>query len=92
MGTRKDDKAGAAPAEGRRFFLKGAGIATAAAVATVAPAPPPAPPPATPPPAAVATVATAGQPAAATEKRDEARKARYRETEHVRRFYATNRY
>ncbi|MBM3630055.1 MAG: hypothetical protein FJX21_19860 [Alphaproteobacteria bacterium] len=71
MGTRKDDKAGAAPAEGRRFFLKGAGIAGAAAAATVA---------------------TAGQPAAATEKRDEARKARYRETEHVRRFYATNRY
>ena len=71
MGTRKDDKAGAAPAEGRRFFRKGAGIASAAAVATVA---------------------TAGQPAAATEKRDEARKARYRETEHVRRFYATNRY
>jgi len=71
MGTRKDDKAGAAPAEGRRFFLKGAGIASAAAVATVA---------------------TAGPPAAATEKRDEARKARYRETEHVRRFYATNRY
>lgn len=71
MGTRKDDKAGAVPAEGRRFFLKGAGIAGAAAVATVA---------------------TAGQPAAATEKRDEARKARYRETEHVRHFYATNRY
>ena len=71
MGTRKDDKAGAAPAEGRRFFLKGAGIASAAAVAPVA---------------------TACQPAAAPEKRDEARKARYRETEHVRRFYATNRY
>ncbi|MFM7627267.1 MAG: hypothetical protein ACKO7G_12575, partial [Gammaproteobacteria bacterium] len=71
MGTRNDDKAGSAPAEGRRFFLKVAGIAGAAAAATVA---------------------TAGQPAAATEKRDEARKARYRETEHVRRFYATNRY
>lgn len=71
MGTRKDDKAGQAPAEGRRFFLKGAGIAGAAAAAAVV---------------------GAGQQADAAESRDEARKARYRETDHVRRYYATNRY
>jgi hypothetical protein len=39
-----------------------------------------------------AVVAPVAGEAQATESRQDARKARYRETEHVRRFYATNRY
>ncbi|MFN3890426.1 MAG: formate dehydrogenase [Beijerinckiaceae bacterium] len=40
-----------------------------------------------------AAVATGAEPAAAQqENRDERRKARYRETEHVKNFYRTNRY
>ena len=41
--------------------------------------------------AAVASVAATDE-AQATESRQDARKARYRETDHVRRYYATNRY
>ena len=41
--------------------------------------------------AAASAVAPVGA-AQATESRDEARKARYRETEHVKRYYQTNRY
>jgi hypothetical protein len=41
--------------------------------------------------AAAAVAAPIGT-AQATESRDEQRKARYRETEHVKRFYQTNRY
>jgi hypothetical protein len=40
--------------------------------------------------AAVAPVAVA--PSAATETKDEKRKARYQESAHVKKFYATNRY
>lgn len=39
-----------------------------------------------------AAVATSGAPAAAQENPTERRKARYRETEHVKNFYRTNRY
>ena len=42
--------------------------------------------------AAAAVVAPVAGEAQATESRSDARKARYRETDHVRRFYATNRY
>lgn len=42
--------------------------------------------------AAAAAVAVPIDEAQATESRDEARKARYRETDHVKRFYQTNRY
>ena len=42
--------------------------------------------------ATAAVVAPVAGEAQATETRQDARKARYRETEHVRRFYATNRY
>ena len=42
--------------------------------------------------AAAAVVAPVAGEAQATESRRDARKARYRETDHVRRFYATNRY
>lgn len=42
--------------------------------------------------ATAAVVAPVASEAQATENRQDARKARYRETEHVRRFYATNRY
>ena len=71
MGKDREDKPAKAATDGRRGFLKGAGIAAAAAAAVVAP--------------------VAGE-AQATESRSDARKARYRETDHVRRFYATNRY
>jgi hypothetical protein len=39
-----------------------------------------------------AAVATSGAPAVAQENANERRKARYRETEHVKNFYRTNRY
>jgi hypothetical protein len=42
--------------------------------------------------ATAAVVAPVAGEAQATESRQDARKARYRETDHVRRFYATNRY
>lgn len=42
--------------------------------------------------AAAAAVAAPAVEAKAAESRDEARKARYRETEHVKRYYQTNRY
>ena len=70
MGRNADDKAASPASEGRRGFLKGAGIAGVAAAASVA---------------------AVGE-AEATESRQDARKARYRETDHVRRYYATNRY
>ena len=60
-----------ATGEGRRGFLRGMGVASAAATAAVA--------------------APIGE-AEATESRSDARKARYRETDHVKRFYQTNRY
>jgi hypothetical protein len=68
MGKTREDKPVAK--DGRRAFLKGAGIAGVAAVAAP----------------------VAAERAEASESRADARKARYRETEHVRRFYATNRY
>lgn len=39
-----------------------------------------------------AAVATGGAPAVAQENATDRRKARYRETEHVKNFYRTNRY
>jgi hypothetical protein len=39
-----------------------------------------------------AAAATGVEPAAAQQKPDERRKARYRESEHVKNFYRTNRY
>lgn len=39
-----------------------------------------------------AAAATGVEPAAAQEKQDERLKARYRESEHVKNFYRTNRY
>ena len=39
-----------------------------------------------------AAVATSGAPAVAQENKTERSKARYRETEHVKTFYSTNRY
>ena len=71
MTTTKMTEAKAAPSEGRRGFLRGMGVAGAAAAAAVA--------------------APTGD-AQAAESRDEARKARYRETDHVKRYYQTNRY
>lgn len=41
--------------------------------------------------AAAATVATAAGPAVASENRDQRKRSRYRETEHVKKFYASNR-
>jgi pyruvate dehydrogenase E1 component alpha subunit len=41
---------------------------------------------------AVAAGVTASAPAEAVEKATERKKARYRESEHVKKFYATNRY
>lgn len=69
--TTKKNETKSMPREGRRGFLRGMGVAGAAAAAAVA--------------------APVGE-AQATESRDEARKARYRETEHVKRYYQTNRY
>lgn len=68
MSTRKNEIK-QVPREGRRGFLRGMGVAGAAA----------------------AVAAPVGE-AQAAESRDEQRKARYRETEHVKRYYQTNRY
>lgn len=42
--------------------------------------------------AAAATIRLAGGPAVASEAEDEKRKARYRQTDHVKTFYRVNRY